>query len=120
MGEVQHGGVLGEGGEGVEALHAAVDQDSVGGRYVKTRGKVVEGAGAAFRAGGIDFSCVIFHDLQQGRHLVRVYDLTVDQGQLSTDGGGHVQGPGVQPGQGGGAGPGVACQLLFINHFMDK
>ena len=64
MGEVQHGSELGEGGEGGEALHTAVDQDSVGGRCVKTRGKVVEGAGAALRAGGIDFPCVIFHDLQ--------------------------------------------------------
>ena len=62
--EVQHGRVRGEGGEGGEALHAAVDKHSVGGGHVQARGEVVEGAKALAWTGGVYAACVILHYLE--------------------------------------------------------
>ena len=63
VGEVQHGGVRGEGGEGGEALHAAVNQHGVGGGGGQMGGEVVEVTAALVRAEGADMSCVILHNL---------------------------------------------------------
>ena len=62
--EVQHGCVSGEGGEGGDALHAAVDQHRVGGGHVQAGDKVVEVARTLLWTGRINFGCVIFHNLQ--------------------------------------------------------
>ena len=63
VGEVHYGGVRGEGGEGGEALHAAVNQHGVGGEGGQVRGEVVEVTAALVRTKGDDISCVILHNL---------------------------------------------------------
>ena len=90
--------MLGESGEGGNSLPATVDQDSVGGGHSKVRGEVVKSTETPLRTEGIDFGCVIFHCLEQGSHLVRVRDSALDQVQLALYCGGHLKGPGVQPG----------------------
>ena len=68
--KVQHVSAGWEGGEGGQALRAAVDQHSEGGRGVWGGGKVMEMAGAHLRTEGINLGSVILHHLQKGRHLM--------------------------------------------------
>ena len=110
VGQVQHGGLLGQGGEGGQVLRAAVDNHRVGGGDLDPRCEVVEMAGALVRTVGVHFERVVLHHREEGGVLVGggvlYIALSTPQGCLHA--GGLGEGPGVHPGQPGGAGEGVS------------
>ena len=112
VGEVQDHGVGGEGGEGGEGLAGAVDHDGVG-RLAVSGGEVEELTVAGGGTVGTHQAGVVLGHSQQGSLLAGVHDLTDQPGRphLAPHWDGQTEAPGVEPGQGGEALPGVPRQV---------
>ena len=119
VGEVEHHGVGGEGGEGVEALAGAVHNHRVrrlAGRVwlaLLRHREVEELTGAAGRAERDHQAGVVADHGQQGGSLAGVRYLAAQsvRVELGLHWAGQAETPGVEPGQGGEAEPGVLSQV---------